>query len=226
MDTGSRVIFGRRRRFFILIAVIGGHVLLLALFALVASKSHRRTSEDTQTRTVLMLIESPEEQPAPQVIAPVTPPTPRPIERVPELRSPINPAPQPEEKVEPPPAQERAPGAIDWRAAGERAARAAVEGDSQGSVRKFGQPRPKPQEQEEVHEFEWNPKPPVVGFVGPLPFLRLGKRCIIILPFFNCGVGGKTPPPNGQVFEHMDDPDASRSSVPAPDPNSVPEPQK
>lgn len=237
MDTWSRATFGGRRRFFILAAVISGHVLLLVLLAQVASKGQRRTVEDAQSRTVLMLIEPRRVQPPPEIIPPTprpitrAPELPRPIDRAPEPASPISRAPEPEEKepeekVEPPPQQESAPGAIDWRAAGELAARAAIEADTKGGVRKFGEPRAKPQEQEKVHEFEWSPKPPVVGFVGPLPFLRLGKRCIIILPFFNCGVGGQTTPPDGEVFEHMGDPNASRSSVPEPQGNAVPEPPK
>jgi hypothetical protein len=60
---------------------------------------------------------------------------------------------------------------------------------------------------------EWEPEPPVAGFAGGLPFVRLGQRCAIGLGFFGCGIGEK-PKPNGDVFKSMDDPDRPRSSVP------------
>ena len=49
--------------------------------------------------------------------------------------------------------------------------------------------------------------------MGPLPYLRIGKRCIIILPFFGCGIG-ELPKANGHLFDGMSDPERQKSSVP------------
>jgi hypothetical protein len=65
----------------------------------------------------------------------------------------------------------------------------------------------------------WSPEPKKFGFAGGLPFVRLGKRCILGLGFFGCGVG-KLPEPDGHVLDDMRDPDRPRSSVP--DPNDRP----
>ena len=61
----------------------------------------------------------------------------------------------------------------------------------------------------------WSPEPKKFGFAGGLPFVRLGKRCILGLGFFGCGVG-KLPESNGHVLDEMRDPDRPRSSVPDP----------
>jgi len=65
----------------------------------------------------------------------------------------------------------------------------------------------------------WSPEPKKFGFAGGLPFVRLGKRCILGLGFFGCGVG-KLPEADGHVLDDMRDPDRPRSSVP--DPNDRP----
>ena len=61
----------------------------------------------------------------------------------------------------------------------------------------------------------WKPEPKKFGFAGGLPYMRLGKRCIIGLGFFGCGVG-KLPEANGHVLDDMRDPDRPYSSVPDP----------
>jgi hypothetical protein len=70
----------------------------------------------------------------------------------------------------------------------------------------------------------WEPEPNKFGLTdGPglrLPFVRLGKRCILGLGFFGCGVG-KLPEANGHVLDDFRDPDRPRSSVP--DPNDRPD---
>ena len=113
---------------------------------------------------------------------------------------------------------------IDWHGEIGRVAKEAAEGASKKelnlpckSPRKFGDPpqtdcRPQPA------PFEWDPEPPFAGLAGLLPFVRLGKRCVIGLGFFGCGIG-KLPEPNGKLFESMDDPDQPRSSVPDSNPN-------
>jgi hypothetical protein len=70
----------------------------------------------------------------------------------------------------------------------------------------------------------WDPEPNKFGLTdGPglrLPFVRLGKRCVLGLGFFGCGVG-KLPEANGHVLDDFRDPDRPRSSVP--DPNDRPD---
>lgn len=61
--------------------------------------------------------------------------------------------------------------------------------------------------------FKWDPEPKRAGFSGMLPFVRIGKRCVVGLGFFGCGIG-KLPEDNGQLFEGMGDPAAEQGSVP------------
>lgn len=62
-------------------------------------------------------------------------------------------------------------------------------------------------------EFEWNPEPKRAGFSGVLPFVRVGKRCVIGLGFFGCGLG-KLPEGNSHLFDGMREADPAESSVP------------
>ncbi|MFL6619767.1 MAG: hypothetical protein ACJ8MH_14275 [Povalibacter sp.] len=108
---------------------------------------------------------------------------------------------------------------IDWHGEIGRVAKEAAESASKKDLnlpckapRKFDEPpqtncRPQPA------PFEWDPEQPLAGLAGLLPFVRLGKRCVIGLGFFGCGIG-KLPEPNGELFKSMNDPDRPRSSVP------------
>ncbi|HEY2662944.1 MAG TPA: hypothetical protein VGI47_01290, partial [Candidatus Binataceae bacterium] len=58
----------------------------------------------------------------------------------------------------------------------------------------------------------WSPEPKKFGFAGALPYMRLGKHCVIGLGFFGCGVG-PFPEANGHVLDDRRDPDRPRSSV-------------
>lgn len=61
----------------------------------------------------------------------------------------------------------------------------------------------------------WSPEPKKFGFSGGLPYVRLGKRCILGLGFFGCGIG-KLPEADGHALDDMRDPDRPHSSVPDP----------
>ena len=61
--------------------------------------------------------------------------------------------------------------------------------------------------------FEWNAEPKRAGFENGLPYVRLGKRCILILGLVGCALGA-APPANGHLFDDLNDPDRDRSSVP------------
>jgi hypothetical protein len=59
----------------------------------------------------------------------------------------------------------------------------------------------------------WVPEPRKFGIAGGLPYVRLGKRCVLGLGFFGCAVG-KLPDANSHAFDDMHEPDRPRSSVP------------
>jgi hypothetical protein len=80
---------------------------------------------------------------------------------------------------------------------------AALHGEHRPECRKYKKPD------------AWVPEPKKFGIAGGLPYVRLGKRCILGLGFFGCGVG-KLPEANGRVFDDMREPDRPRSSVPDP----------
>ena len=61
--------------------------------------------------------------------------------------------------------------------------------------------------------FEWNAEPQRAGFENGLPYVRLGKRCVLILGIVGCALGAAAPA-NGHLFDDLNDPDRDRSSVP------------
>ena len=61
----------------------------------------------------------------------------------------------------------------------------------------------------------WVPEPRTFGIAGGLPYVRLGKRCIVGLGFFGCAVGKKLEA-NGRLFDDLREPDRPQSSVPTP----------
>lgn len=60
--------------------------------------------------------------------------------------------------------------------------------------------------------FEWNAEPRQAGFESGLPYVRLGKHCVLIMGLVGCQIGEIAP--NGHLFDDMKDPDRDRSSVP------------
>jgi len=102
---------------------------------------------------------------------------------------------------------------IDWEREAERVARSAViptkpkdcdASDEPGSMRpKCRMPG----------SFEWKPEPGRVGVDGLIPYVRLGKRCVLGLGFAGCGVG-PLPEANSHLFDDLQNPDRARGSVP------------
>lgn len=105
---------------------------------------------------------------------------------------------------------------IDWYGDGQRAAEAAAhaqtrrEGVDCDEVETPGSMRPRCVKSS---HFEWHPNPKMVEFEGLLPYVHLGKRCVLGLGFFGCAVG-KLPDANWHLLDDMKDPDRLRSSVP------------
>jgi hypothetical protein len=109
---------------------------------------------------------------------------------------------------------------IDWNLEAERAARATVDRIAQQAKPKCddwdasNQPGVLlPKCKKHVPGLRWDPEPKRAGFIGIIPYVRLGKHCIVGLGFFGCAIG-KLPEANAHLFDHMRDPDRDRSSVP------------
>jgi hypothetical protein len=192
------------RDYLVIALVLCGHAVLLVLFA--RARQREQVANDQSNRTTAFLIEVP-------------------ASATPEM-TPIEPAISRTTIVEvPPPSAESAPSAPstpvttpatapDWRREAERAAGNAIREQSAPQPRKFGA-REAPAEAPKARPFGWDPSPGRFGFSGGLPYMELGKKCVIGLGFFACGIG-ELPPANGELFEHMDDPDREHSSVPDP----------
>ena len=110
------------------------------------------------------------------------------------------------------------PPSIDWKLHATQAATAVVAKAISQEKRKCD-PGPEPNTflprcTPPEHEFDWNPEPPTVAFSGGLPYVHVGEYCVVGLGFFACALG--KPEANGQLFEHMREPDRDRSSVPEP----------
>ena len=61
--------------------------------------------------------------------------------------------------------------------------------------------------------FQWSEEPRRAGFVNGLPYVRLGRRCILLAGLLGCAVG-ELPEANGHLFDDLKDPDRDRSSIP------------
>ncbi len=67
--------------------------------------------------------------------------------------------------------------------------------------------------------FAWNPELPRAGLTRtpiPLPFVRLGERCVVGLGFFSCNMS-PLPEANSHLFDDMKEGKTQESSVPDPD---------
>ena len=188
----------------VFVAVIGGHVLLLALLPRFGVP---RAPASAPERTLLLI-----ELPPPAIPETQAPPgsasSPRARKRLPRA-APADTA------ITPLLPQQPAPP-IDWTLEAERAARDNAAGRIEPDPRAFGEHPVSPYRRCKPREssFEWDPEPDKAGFAGGLPYVRLGKRCIVGLGFFGCAIG-KLPEANGELFADMHAPDEPESSVPA-----------
>jgi hypothetical protein len=106
---------------------------------------------------------------------------------------------------------------VDWEKEAQRIGRSASI-DSQSSGRACddsGRPGSMlPKCNRPPRAFKWNPEPKRVGFAGPLPYVRLGDRCVLGLGFFGCGVGD-LPKAESHLFDDFRSPERPSSSVPS-----------
>jgi hypothetical protein len=188
----------------IAVIVLCGHVLLVLLFARAREQTAERSAVDNMHDSTLILI--PLREPDPTAVLPepviarstlINIPLPR------NISEPTAPAP-PSSPLEPP--------GIDWRHEAERSANQAIQMQLAPKPRGFEE-RAAPAPPPKARSFGWDPSPGKVGFSAGLPYVKVGKRCVVGLGFFGCAIG-ELPDANGQLFEGMDDPDRERSSVP------------
>lgn len=105
--------------------------------------------------------------------------------------------------------------AIDWRLEAQRAAYRAAAAQRAPSARAFGSIPVSPYRPcvKRESSFVWNPEPKKAGFEGGVPYLMIGKRCVIALTGFGCALGA-LPPANGTLFDDLKTENRGRSSVP------------
>lgn len=164
-----------------------------------------------------LAVSEPEPEPEPATAPPTAP------ESSPRIAPPLTP-PQaitlaPAVAPDPPagptePSPETAARGIDWNAAAAAATERFVAGLDAPTT--FSPPPPKLREPCKPREssFEWSPEEPRAGLL-PLPFVRIGERCIVGLGFFGCALG-ELPPPNDKLFDDIKKGNTSPSSVPDP----------
>jgi hypothetical protein len=193
------------RDYVVIAIVVCGHAALVVLFARL--REQERTTAETLHRASLVFIDLPRTQPRLIVPEPaidrtitidVTPPS-----------APQSAAVMPHEPTAP-------ATKADWRNEAARSARNAIRAQAMPQPRGFDE-RETPVPERKAKPFGWDPSPGRFGMAGGLPYMKLGKRCAIGLGFFGCAIG-ELPPPDGTLFDGMDDPDRERSSVPKPSP--------
>ena len=103
---------------------------------------------------------------------------------------------------------------LDWNAAAKRAARNALTGES-ATPHEFGVAPASPYRDcvRKKSSFEWNPDAKRFGMSGGLPYMHLGKRCVVGLPFFACAIG-ELPPPDSHLLDDAVKDNALQGSVP------------
>ena len=195
--------------------IIGGHALLITIFSDSGKRHVALVSAEAPSPGVLVLLDLP--PPATEQAAPESP-----------LVTPF-PAPAISTRVTQPslpddstaitlPAEEEAPpaGPIDWNLEARRSARYAVESSLKPGPKRIGEQPVSPfrEKKKSSHEFQWDPEPNKAGLAsGFIPYVRIGKRCILGLGFWGCQLG-KLPEANSHLLDGMTDPDRPRSSVP------------
>lgn len=183
--------------------VLCGHALLVLWFA--RAREHERSAVDNMHHSTLVLI------PLRKPIQPAMPTEPV------IAHSTLIDIPAPRFSSEPKALAPSSPPsattpAIDWRREAKRSADDAIQMQTAPQLRGF-EARAAPEPSRKARPFDWNTSPGKVGFSGGLPYVKLGKRCVLGLGFFGCAIG-ELPAANGNLFEDIDDPERERSSVP------------
>ncbi len=203
--------------------IIGGHALLIIIFSGSSKRHIPVTSAELPSPGVLVLLDLPPLPPEQSAsTSPQVTPAPAPA---PTISRSIPPPELPAESTAitlPPEKEAPVNGAVDWQLEAERSARNTIDSAVKPRPRGIGEQPVSPfREKKKPHEFEWDPEPKKGGLAGGfIPYVRIGKRCVVGLGFWGCTLG-KLPEANGHLFDHMSDPDRPRSSVPDYDGSSV-----
>lgn len=222
-------------RITVLAIVAGGHVLLVMLFAS-SRPSELRLSSRSESGDVFVLLDLPSEPATP----PEELPEQEPVQSSASIASPRPPiigSDDPDSSAASAPRAD-SPGSepigtspdfpVDWDLEAQRTAEAMAPGLLRQHQREceeakqHGRYPPGCKKPDSAYEPHWEPEEKRAGLL-PLPFVRIGKRCIVALGFFNCTLG-KLPDPNGKIFENMYDTERPRSSVPEVPASVWPEP--
>jgi hypothetical protein len=102
----------------------------------------------------------------------------------------------------------------DWHAAAERAAQRATSGNPNQTHLFVSPESPYRDCQRRKNNFEWKPDAHRTGWANGLPYVRMGKRCVVGLGFFGCALDPELPPPDGELFEDMGTANQMDGSVP------------
>jgi hypothetical protein len=198
-----------------MVVVLGGHLLVIVIFFQMVRSSDQREVDNTSSPRMLILVEPQRAEPPAERAAPPSVNL-MPIESL-RLEKAITQQAHTLPKSEAPSQSEPSnPPAIDWHREGERAARITTEKATQSDSQQFDKRKAVPSHPEtKPSQFDWNPEPKKAGFDGGLPYIRLGKRCVLGLGFFGCAIGD-LPEANGHLFDEMRDPNQPESSVPEP----------
>lgn len=188
--------------------VLGGHVLLIALFPGLRSRNVQQPDESRSVLTLLDLTTLEEEKPPDEAPKPLTSniiaPPPAPSSAITS-----------DESIAAPSEVPQAP--VDWYSEAEHVAQ------DKAAELLAKQPRPcedspRPGSLREKckrggAQAQWEPEPKKFGVEGGLPYVRLGKRCLVGLGFFGCAIG-KLPEADGHLLDSMKAEDWDHSSVP------------
>ncbi len=193
------------RKSAVLLVIIGAHVLLIVVFSRAGKQYLRSAQSEPETSSLLFFFElPPPEEPTPDA----APQAERSTESHPAARPDAGTAiTLPAESSTP------ASTAIDWYAQAEELAREKSAPAPRGP-RTFGEiPKSPFTRKQPTPQTPWKPQEKRAGFEGPLPYVRLGRRCILMPPFIGCAIG-KLPKSKGIPREEVLDRDRDRSSVP------------
>jgi hypothetical protein len=193
---------------------VAGHLLLVMAF-LSANRSAARRLAAASSEPLLVLIDIPSRPSTPQQSLTRDESDARARRQVPQAASvaPVASA-APAASVAPA-VQPRAAVHIDWQRESELVGKRVGAAAATPTVSSF---TPPPVASTQVCEKPkqhppWNRELKRAGFIGALPYVRVGKRCLVGLPFFGCAIG-HLPEPDDQLFTDMGAVDRSRSSVP------------
>jgi hypothetical protein len=205
-----------------LAVVLGGHVLLILLLTSSKPGDGRSGKANTEVRSILVLLDL--ERPKP-VESPPSETKPEAASGASNSRKRISARSASSEPASAPSGVQDASGTaidapqIDWQGEAQRTAQAMAPGLLKKQLReceeakRLGKYPPGCKKPASAYNKHFEPEPKRVGMQGLIPYVRIGKRCVVALGAFGCALG-KLPEADGTIFDDMRDPDRPRSSVP------------